>query len=570
MLVYRSLLFKILFLILALLVVSGLLIAQLVTEFSKNALFETSALLAFERTKRIKSRLTYEIGSWTNLLEIIQKTPSIDTFSPQKVQLYLASVKLTYPQVQSIFISKRNGDTLLSSGATTNLSDRDYFRAALRGETTVSQPIIGKVSGKPLVTVMRPLYADNGIVGALGLAVELSRLSALVNIEPFGKTGYSFMVDKSGLILAHPNESLLMTRDDEIDNAASTGLRAVLLRMVSQESGNASYRYHNADKIVSFMPLGINQWSIGSGINHNEIYEGIDDIARSIFFVQLSGVLFVGLIFLFLIYTMVLKPIKRLTELVKSFKSGDLPARLVAPGKDEIAYLEDNFYQMAQSVSSTIQRLTSSDRSLRNSLIERETMLNEINHRVKNNFNSIVAILTLQKRSLLDAKAQEVLSTSIDRIYSMALVQDVLYQSENISMINVRDYLNRLMAHLEESYKRPNFLLHIVKDIDPIVLEPRKVLPLGLIINELFTNTIKHAFPQKTNGTFSLTVKRGDALVLCSISDDGIGLPVQWSLQQDKNLGYELIKILIEQLDGQFSLTPGLGFRLSLEFKDGQ
>jgi len=205
------------------------------------------------------------------------------------------------------------------------------------------------------------------------------------------------------------------------------------------------------------------------------------------------------------------------------------------------------------------------EKQVMDNLREKEILLKEIHHRVKNNLSIIISLLNLQSRRIKSKdQALEAFQVSKDRIYAMSLVHEKLYKAENLSHIDMRGYFESLSnalvgAHSEE--KEIRFEI----DADDVFLDIDKAIPCCLIINELLTNAIKHAFPDKKTGLIKIRFKRADekALIL-SIEDDGIGLPADVEIDQADTLGLQIVRLLTGQLDGFFQIAKADGACISI------
>jgi PAS domain S-box-containing protein len=202
-----------------------------------------------------------------------------------------------------------------------------------------------------------------------------------------------------------------------------------------------------------------------------------------------------------------------------------------------------------------------SEEQIATSLTEKEVLLKEIHHRVKNNLQIICSLLNLQARSLKDSTTMTLFKETQNRVRSMALVHEKLYQSDNLSKINLGEYLQDLANNLLRFYSinsskltlKTQFNKNIFLDIDVAV-------PCGLIVNELISNVLKYAFEPEKKGEILLRglLKKEQNIVL-TIQDNGRGLPNDFNLETNKTLGLKLVKNLINQLQGQLELASSSG-----------
>lgn len=199
------------------------------------------------------------------------------------------------------------------------------------------------------------------------------------------------------------------------------------------------------------------------------------------------------------------------------------------------------------------------EEQLRLSLCEKEALLAEIHHRVKNNLQIISSLLNLQANRVDDPQTQRALEDSWSRIDSMALVHETLYQTQDFSHIRFSAYLKNLSTNLFRSYTRPGDQIKLeVKADEHLCLSLDQAIPCGLIVNELITNALKHGFPQERVGLVAIALTtRPDGKIVLSVSNDGVGLPAQFNLKQTRSMGLRLVTSLVEQLEGTLELDQG-------------
>lgn len=198
-----------------------------------------------------------------------------------------------------------------------------------------------------------------------------------------------------------------------------------------------------------------------------------------------------------------------------------------------------------------------SEAKIVNSLREKEVLLKEIHHRVKNNLQVISSLLDLQASYVSDAQVHNMLQDSRGRVRSMALVHEQLYQAVDLAQIDFADYVDRLTSYLFRSYGQQAGRVDLQLEVAPLLLSVETAVPLGLIINELVSNAFKHAFPNQQSGHIVLQLHRQDENQLClRIQDNGIGLPPNIDMRRSPSLGFTIVHTLIEQLGGHFEQPP--------------
>jgi two-component system, sensor histidine kinase PdtaS len=205
---------------------------------------------------------------------------------------------------------------------------------------------------------------------------------------------------------------------------------------------------------------------------------------------------------------------------------------------------------------------------LNSSLNEKNNLLQEIHHRVKNNMQIISSLLNLQKQYVNDDEAVNVLQESQNRVKSMAMVHEKIYLSEDLAHINFGDYIQSLVSNLFYSYTVDKSRIRSVFKIDDVNLNIETAVPCGLIISELVSNGLKHAFPNEMKGRILISLKAdGDKyeLIIC---DNGIGLPKGLGINNLESLGLLLVKNLTNQIDGRIYVNNNHGTEFKIIFKE--
>jgi PAS domain S-box-containing protein len=206
------------------------------------------------------------------------------------------------------------------------------------------------------------------------------------------------------------------------------------------------------------------------------------------------------------------------------------------------------------------------ENQIKQSLKEKEVLLSEIHHRVKNNLAVITGLLELQGYNTDSEEAKKVLKDSQLRINSMALIHEKLYQSENLSEIQFDVYIEELLQVISKSHVSKEKPIHVEIDAEPVPLTITQAIPCGLLLNEIVTNSLKHAFEGRSEGVIRITFKKtGDKLQL-SIGDNGVGLPENYKEIKSKSLGMTLINTLAKQLEAEMFIDTREGTRYDLIF----
>ena len=300
--------------------------------------------------------------------------------------------------------------------------------------------------------------------------------------------------------------------------------------------------------------------------------QGMNGVRYLIFSLMVVGIIFL-LISMWLLEQMVLSRLARLnTDVLYVGKSGDLSKPLVVEGGDEISNLSRAINEMMTELKKFRDHLEElvgeRTKELNKSIEEKEVLLREIHHRVKNNMQVVSSLLLLQTQNIEDEKYLNIFNDSNNRILSIALIHEKLYESKNFVNIDIKEYITELASNLLDSYGRTGNVKFEI-NVENVSLDINNSVPCGLIINELITNSLKHAFPEGRQGIIKITFKsKENNMLQLSISDDGIGIPKDLDIRNTKSLGLHLVTALAEnQLHGEIIILRDRGTEFQINFR---
>jgi PAS domain S-box-containing protein len=229
-------------------------------------------------------------------------------------------------------------------------------------------------------------------------------------------------------------------------------------------------------------------------------------------------------------------------------------------------YCQDS---LAVSVGIDITQRKLAEAQIQASLREKEVLLQEIHHRVKNNLQVISSLLDLQSQQIEELAMLEVFRESQNRVKSMALVHEKLYQSKNFARINFAEYTESLVSYLFKAYELTPGHVVFNLDIEETHLNIDTAIPCGLIINELVSNALKYAFPDNRKGAISISLKSDEEKYFTlSIKDDGVGIPKNLNATNVQSLGLQLVKVLTKQLKGKIKIDHDKGSQFLIRFSE--
>lgn len=207
--------------------------------------------------------------------------------------------------------------------------------------------------------------------------------------------------------------------------------------------------------------------------------------------------------------------------------------------------------------------VTGKNKQLQNLLIEKEWLLKEVHHRVKNNLHTVICLLESQARYLSE-DALRAIESSQNRIYAMSLIHQKLYQSDDIGTIEIDNYLRELTNYLSDSFGSPA-MISIQLELEKVRLNLSQAIPLGLIINEAVTNAFKYAFPNKRSGKITIRLSQEEHMIRLLIADNGVGMR-HGSASLSKSLGLDLMRGLTQELQGEIQFDNDNGTKIKMSF----
>ncbi len=206
------------------------------------------------------------------------------------------------------------------------------------------------------------------------------------------------------------------------------------------------------------------------------------------------------------------------------------------------------------------------EKELQKALDDKDVLLKEIHHRVKNNLMMISSLLNIQSRYIKDQDTKEILEESRNRAKSMALIHQKLYQTGDMKNIEFSEYLRNLAIEIMHSYNSKSHI-KLNLDLEPNLIDVDRAIPLGLIATELIINSFKHAFPQGS-GKISVKFYKRDEYFYLIIADDGIGFPADLDFRTQGNMGMNLINSLTKQIEGSIDMECDGGTKFTIRFQD--
>ncbi|MCX7749682.1 MAG: methyl-accepting chemotaxis protein [Clostridia bacterium] len=355
---FHSLKFKILFPTLILLLIGFSIIDIYVYYKAKNIIVSEIEKTAQAKTDKLITEIEGYLSTWKSEIEVLSTNDSIRALNMEKFKELVNSKKETFDIYEKLFLSDANGDYLTSKGQKSNIKDRPYFPKVMKGESIISDPVISKTTGIPIIVIASPVKdPQDNVIGLVAGTIELTKISELINKETFGKTGYAFMLGKDGLLIAHPNkealfkENLLKPDSKFIKN--SVGLNDVVSFMTQHKTGIRSYSFNNEKKFVAFAPVKSTGWSIAVSTTYKEATGIVGEFGIIALIIGLLVILILVPLLIFIINTLI-KPLHKLVCVTQEISSGNVNIKVDLKTKDELGILGYNFNTMTLNMKNIL------------------------------------------------------------------------------------------------------------------------------------------------------------------------------------------------------------------------
>jgi two-component sensor histidine kinase/HAMP domain-containing protein len=300
----------------------------------------------------------------------------------------------------------------------------------------------------------------------------------------------------------------------------------------------------------------------------------------TIYFLLIVAII-VGVAFAFYLTGTITKPLEIVRAATDKIGKGDLNTSIEVDSNDEIGQLANSFNKMTSDLKiitasrdeldKEITERKQAEEQVKKSLREKDILHKEIHHRVKNNMNVITSLLGLQSKYIHDEKAQLIFQESRNRINSMARIHEKLYRTEDLTSIDVNAYIRTLANDLIGSYHVNAGDIELSISAPEVSLGIDSMIPFGLILNELLSNSLKYAFQDGQKGEIRVAVNSNGSKRTLTVSDNGIGLPEGFDINNTETLGLLLVNSLVRQLNGSIEAdgTQGTAFRIAFTEQDG-
>ncbi|MCB0731651.1 MAG: HAMP domain-containing protein [Ignavibacteriae bacterium] len=363
---------------------------------------------------------------------------------------------------------------------------------------------------------------------------------------------------------------------------------------------NISTKY---EIMKAYAPISVNDVKIGDiymGFSLATVYDKIDELQTNIGIISLL-LFIIGSVVVFFIGKVFTQPLTKIVAAVNKIAEGDYSQHVDIKSNDEVGFLANSFNEMSEKITISNREMDKIKKELENrvrdrthelegalrslqkenierkkaeveissSLHEKEVLLKEIHHRVKNNLQIVSSLFFFQSKQLSDPQTIEMFRDGQNRVKSMALIHEKLYQSGDLANIDFKEYVKKLTNFLFQSYGVNQTKIKLKNNVQKVELGVDTAVPCGLIINELISNSLKHGLSESENGEIKIDMgyDENHKLIL-KISDNGKGIPKNFNIEKSESLGLRLVYNLTMQLNGKVEFFNNNGTIVKINFPD--
>jgi len=532
-------------------VVFGMVATTIITNTMQTLLIEKNKITAIALSEQV-----------SNLIKNYEQALSLLYTDKFQTKELVNEIFAKFIAFEKIFITDKNGIIVKATGSGAELgydvSRQDYFTYPSKtGAMHVSAAVTLSSTYSPSVVISMP--SENGYI------IAYLNLASLANfIKGLGNPEYDIfaVVDYNGFYIAHTNMENVYKRE-------TIAVLPEFFEMKSNLSGSlVSESIFSESVLLDYAKISNTNWYVFVAQKTSTVFAITQNMNFQILLLVIICCL-VSLLCLDIVIRMAKKDIQVLSDYGDTLASGDYNKSLEYIGYKDFKSLSNNFNTIKDAVVFRENSLKEINEKISQSLAEKEILLREIHHRVKNNMQMVISLLSLQAATLKTVDEKKVFIDSMERVRVMAMIHELLYESGNLSRIDFSEYIRTIADSLIISsvykYDRPL----VEYDLDQMFFDIDASLPGGLIVNEIVMNACKYAFLNgEKMGRLRIVLKKlSDTSVYLEISDNGEGIPASVSVENSTSLGMKLIVALISQLQGTWTLDNENGTKWKIFIK---
>ncbi|MCT4618520.1 MAG: methyl-accepting chemotaxis protein [Marinisporobacter sp.] len=344
---YKITLPVLIFAIIGILILSGVSYYQ-----AKNIMTDDVEEITKSKVDKLVTNVNDQVHQWKTKMDLLAGLDVAKNIDSEGLKKFVSEKKEHFSEFEEIIMSGKDGLYIGTKGNGGDISKRRYFPKVMAGQLTISKPVISKSSGLPIVVIAAPIKDDKGsVIGLIGGTVNLSHVTNIVNAEKLGETGYAYMIDQEGLVMAHPKKEMILKYNALTKGSKSQ--RELTKKMIKREAGITRYEFDGGKKIAAYGPIEDTGWSIAMTTYEKEITKSISEFGNMMI---IMGVIIIGIIGI-MIYFLInrsIQPILKIAQLTKDIAKGNLQIKVDIKSNDEIGMLADSFNQMIKNMRSLL------------------------------------------------------------------------------------------------------------------------------------------------------------------------------------------------------------------------
>lgn len=482
------------------------------------------------------------------LLTAVTRLTAVRNADAEACHLELRAIARELPEIVGLAVLEPDGSALCSTSGPRrpiNVGDREYFKETLRSRSfQASGYIVGRVTGRGSMVFTYPVVRDDEVMLVALAAISTDAFSATLADPSLPAGAFVMLLDDKGRVLARwPEPEQWVGRDlsgtgwVRPPSAPTRAARRVTLegeKQVEYALGYARVQEPSAATAIVALPVA------PALAEADALFRRSISLTVMVFLAAIA-VAWVGAIYA------VRRPIRQLSEQIDAIARGEEKPP-VASGLPELRQLSEHFHRLSRSLAARQAELTAA-------LQQKDMLLREVNHRVKNSLQLIASLFSLQRSRIRDDEVRHHFEDAMHRVYTVGRVHQRLYQDQQFDSLQFDRLLAELCEELSQALRRgPGPELEC--RASDLRLATDKAIPLGLIVNELVTNAFKYAYPDGSTGSIRVECrKEGDELAL-EVFDAGGPLPEGFDPERSEGLGMKVIMALVRQLNGTIEVVP--------------
>lgn len=336
-----------------------------------------------------------------------------------EIQELMQMIKKSDTGYEDVVYVRVNGDFYTADGKTGSLSDRDYFKQALQGKVTVSDPLTSKMTGKTIVSIAAPVKQNNAVVAVMVVVMDLAEISEWVNAIKVGETGYAFAVQQDGLLIMHPNASSVL-KTNLLSAGSDESLQQVVKAMVGGNAGGGHYEFQGVDKLIAYAPIPGVSWFLGITVPTREVSGKLTELTWITGILTLL-VLLAATAIVMMFSRSLSQPIQTMAHYARQIAEGDVKVYAVTlTARDEVGSLNDSFKMMSSNLRTLIQKLIAATERVAAASEELTVSADQSSIAANQITNSITNIAeSAERQSMLLADGQQNITRMIDEVQAM-------------------------------------------------------------------------------------------------------------------------------------------------------